>query len=225
MQNRNPVSYRLVFFVCFFNLPLSKPLGIKAVLPHSLQRCSWGSYLPRNTGGGGTLEQAAQGGCGCPIPGGIQGQAGYGSGQPGLVVGNPAAHNEIIIVVLFNPGHSMILWFNPDQSPLLTLLPPHTHLAAAEIWCRHLNAVLHCILNRNSEKMFHSQNLLLLNYSRYLLSDTLWHRPMNPSQLPKLLSFCSNEFASTLKWWLQPHRWPKKSFKLIKRTWIFKSLL
>jgi len=29
-------------------------------------------------------------GCGCPIPGGIQGQAGCGSGQPGLVVGSPA---------------------------------------------------------------------------------------------------------------------------------------
>jgi len=35
-------------------------------------------------------EQVAQGGCGCPIPGGIQGQAGCGSGQPGLVVGDPA---------------------------------------------------------------------------------------------------------------------------------------
>jgi len=32
----------------------------------------------------------AQGGCGCPVPGGIQGQAGCGSGQPGLVVGDPA---------------------------------------------------------------------------------------------------------------------------------------
>ena len=31
--------------------------------------------------GGGTLEQVAQGGCGCPIPGSIQGQAGCGSGQ------------------------------------------------------------------------------------------------------------------------------------------------
>jgi len=40
--------------------------------------------------GGDTLEQAAQGGCGCPIPAGIQGQAGCGSGQPGLVVGDPA---------------------------------------------------------------------------------------------------------------------------------------
>ena len=40
--------------------------------------------------GGDALEQVAQGGCGCPIPGGIQGQAGCVSGQPGLVVGNPA---------------------------------------------------------------------------------------------------------------------------------------
>ena len=42
------------------------------------------------TEGGDALEQVAQGGCGCPIPGGIQGQAGCGSGQPDLVVGNPA---------------------------------------------------------------------------------------------------------------------------------------
>jgi len=33
---------------------------------------------------------AAQGGCGCPIPGGIQGQARCGSEQPGLMVGDPA---------------------------------------------------------------------------------------------------------------------------------------
>ena len=42
-----------------------------------------------------TLEQVAQGGCGCPIPGGIQGQAGGGSGQPGLEVGNPA-HSRVL---------------------------------------------------------------------------------------------------------------------------------
>ena len=40
--------------------------------------------------GGDALEQVAQLGCGCPIPGGIQGQAGCGSGQPGLVVSDPA---------------------------------------------------------------------------------------------------------------------------------------
>jgi len=43
-----------------------------------------------HTEGADTLEHVAQGGCGCPIPGGIQGQAGCGSGQPGLVDGNPA---------------------------------------------------------------------------------------------------------------------------------------
>ena len=57
-----------------------------------------------------TLEQVAQGGCGCRIPGGIQGQAGCGSGQPGLLVGNPAGGwNWMITVVLVNPGYSMVL--------------------------------------------------------------------------------------------------------------------
>ena len=31
-------------------------------------------------------EQAAQRGCGCPIPGGVQDQVGWGPGQPGLVL-------------------------------------------------------------------------------------------------------------------------------------------
>ena len=53
--------------------------GIKVNLAYLLLACC-----------GVTLEQVAQGGCGCPIPGGIQGQAGCGSGQPGLVVGDPA---------------------------------------------------------------------------------------------------------------------------------------
>ena len=43
---------------------------------------------------GEVLEQTAQGGCGCPISGGVQGQIGWGTGQPGLVlngeVGGPA---------------------------------------------------------------------------------------------------------------------------------------
>jgi len=41
------------------------------------------------------LEQVAQGGCGRPIPGGIQCQAGCGSGQPGLVVGDPAHGRKV----------------------------------------------------------------------------------------------------------------------------------
>ena len=40
------------------------------------------------------LAQTAQRGCRCPIPGGVQGQFGWGPGQPGLVlnlnVGGPA---------------------------------------------------------------------------------------------------------------------------------------
>ena len=44
---------------------------------------------------GDALKQVAQGGCGCPIPGGIQGQAGCGSEQPGLVVGDPAHHRGV----------------------------------------------------------------------------------------------------------------------------------
>ena len=43
-----------------------------------------------HTEGSDALEQVAHGGCGCPISEGIQGQAGCGSGQPGLLVGDPA---------------------------------------------------------------------------------------------------------------------------------------
>ena len=43
---------------------------------------------------GEVLAQAAQRGCGCRISGGVQGQAGWGPGQPALVldmeVGSPA---------------------------------------------------------------------------------------------------------------------------------------
>ena len=56
-------------------------------------------------------SQVAQGGCGCPIPGGIQGQAGCGSGQPGLVVGDPAHSRGLelmSIVGFFNPGLSLM---------------------------------------------------------------------------------------------------------------------
>ena len=52
---------------------------------------SGGSSLLRD---GMVLEQAAQRGCGCPVPGGVQGQIGQGPGQPSLVlsveIGGPA---------------------------------------------------------------------------------------------------------------------------------------
>ena len=52
--------------------------------------------------GGDTLEQVTQGGCGCPIPAGIQGQAGCGSGQPGLLVGDPAHSRGLELMVAFS---------------------------------------------------------------------------------------------------------------------------
>ena len=53
--------------------------------------------------GGDAVEQVAQGGCGCPIPGGIQGQAGCGSGQPGLLVGDPAHSRGLKLGDLWGP--------------------------------------------------------------------------------------------------------------------------
>ena len=45
------------------------------------------------------LEQAVQRGCGCLVPGGVQGQAGWGPGQPGLVldmeVGGPTCSRGV----------------------------------------------------------------------------------------------------------------------------------
>ena len=40
--------------------------------------------------GGEALEQVAQRDCGSPIPGSVQGQAGWGFEQPGLAEGVPA---------------------------------------------------------------------------------------------------------------------------------------
>jgi len=40
--------------------------------------------------GGEALTQVAQGICGCPVPGGTQGQVAWGSGHPELVGGSPA---------------------------------------------------------------------------------------------------------------------------------------
>ena len=63
------------------------------------------------------LEWAAQGGCGCSVHGGVQGQVGWGPGQPGLVngeVGGPSQEGGwrfMILEVPSNPGHSVILWF------------------------------------------------------------------------------------------------------------------
>ena len=48
---------------------------------------------------GEVLKQASQGDCGCLFPGGVQGQVGWGPGQPGLVlhgeVGGPACGRRV----------------------------------------------------------------------------------------------------------------------------------
>ena len=41
------------------------------------------------------LEQVAQRDCGCPLSGNIQGQAGWGFEQPGLVGGIPAYSRDL----------------------------------------------------------------------------------------------------------------------------------
>jgi len=49
---------------------------------------------------------------GCPIPGGIQGQAGCGSGQPGLVAGDPAHSRGLKLRDHYGPFSTQaILWF------------------------------------------------------------------------------------------------------------------
>jgi len=85
--------------------PLEKPPSTQAELPISTAAHNLHPVLEM-------AKEVAQGGCGCPIPGGIQGQAGCGSGQPGLLVGDPAHSRGLelmSIVVLCNPGHSMVL--------------------------------------------------------------------------------------------------------------------
>ena len=59
---------------------------------------------------GETLEQVAHRGCGCPLHGSIQGQAGWDFGQPGPVVRSPAHGRGLELDDLegpFQPGHSM----------------------------------------------------------------------------------------------------------------------
>ena len=56
--------------------------------------------------GSEVLKQATQRSCGCPIPGGIQGQVGWGPGQHHLVGGNPAHSRGLEQVDLKHPFQS-----------------------------------------------------------------------------------------------------------------------
>ena len=71
-----------------------------------------------------------------PIPGGIQGQAGCGSGQSGLVIGDPAhsrgVETSMITVVLCNPGHSVILCSLSTTHTILN--HRHAHALQERYW-------------------------------------------------------------------------------------------
>ena len=63
-----------------------------------------------------------------------QGQAGCGSGQPGLLVGDPAhsrGWNWMSTVVLFSPGHSMILWTCIKSLKTLIRAFPSTYFSSS----------------------------------------------------------------------------------------------
>ena len=65
---------------------------------------------------GTAQEQAVQWGCGCPIPAGTQGQAGCGSGQPGLLIGDPAQSRGLGLDEHCGPFQSIVLWYtNPSE--------------------------------------------------------------------------------------------------------------
>jgi len=73
------------------------------------------------------LAQAAQRGCGCPAPRGAQGQAGCGTGQPGLVpdlvIGNPTCGGQVgtlrSLPIQSNPIQSNPIQSSPIQSMIL----------------------------------------------------------------------------------------------------------
>jgi len=69
--------------------------SLKKDLKTKMPLVNWRKEEVFYTEDGDTLEQVAQGGSGCPIPGGIQGPAGCGSGQPGLVVSDPACGSGV----------------------------------------------------------------------------------------------------------------------------------
>jgi len=100
-------------------------MGLAHAVQHLLLRGWW------------CTEQAAQGGYGSPIPGGIQGQAGCGSGHPGLLIGDPAHSRGLkldehcgpfqprpfysIWCWKGNTARKEILQENPSPSSLLTV--------------------------------------------------------------------------------------------------------
>ena len=114
----------------------------------NINRSWWLFPLLLHSECGDALEQVAQGGSGCPIPGGIQGQAGCGSGQPVLVVGNPA-HSRGVGTrwLLWSFSTPDILWFYDSLSLEGTSLYPH-HFSFLDLSgnSRHLCTMHPCFI-------------------------------------------------------------------------------
>jgi len=118
---------------CAWMAPMEVPAVWCPWWTHSWEMVAWASWLENERWIGshflfqlktflksrrkkGTAISAYQDCCGCPIPGGIQGQAGCGSGQPGLVVGNPA-HSRGVETrwPLWSLSTQAVLWFQDSQ--------------------------------------------------------------------------------------------------------------
>ena len=118
------------------------------ILDSTAQNCHW--FIRTWTGckeevfyskGGEALEQVAQRGGGCPIPGDVQGQAGWGSERPDWAVDVPVHHRELDKMALNGPLQLKWFWLCVSATtqlpigviPLLLILPwlglflVHTH--------------------------------------------------------------------------------------------------
>ena len=108
--------------------------------------------------GSETLEQVAQRGCGCPLPGSIQGQAGWGFEQPGLEGGVPAYSRGLELSDLKGPFQpktfydSMMKFLQSsfritDGLPLPLKVPAYFHWSKRDLGeTRHLTTVTRTLL-------------------------------------------------------------------------------
>ena len=101
------------------------------------------------------LGRAAQRGCGCPFPGGVQGQVGWSPGQHGLglivEVGGPACGwggwRFIILEVPSNPGHSVILCDSVRKALIVLLDLPKTQMYKERGQSRDSSYMDSCVIN------------------------------------------------------------------------------
>jgi len=96
--------------------------------------------------GGKTLEQIAWRGCECPLHGSIQGQAGWGFGQPGLVGSVPACSRGLgVRWSLWSLPTQTILWFCDKLfAPLLKFRCKDQHAKGTQSCSSDIRSDQHC---------------------------------------------------------------------------------